>query len=274
MRDTSLSSVQALARIYRALLGAAWATVLEYRAQIIIWILSFIFPLVMMVVWLAIVDEFGPAAGWTEADFIAYYLGAALVNHLTAAWVTWDWDDDIRTGNLSAKLLKPLDPFHHLLSQQLAWQLFILLIIFPPVALVVWLSPTIGYPLTPGRVAACALSVIAGFALNMFMSSAFGMLGFWFTQARNLYGLWNGVGQFLSGFIAPLALFPESFRQIANWLPFRSTLSFPMEILMGRLTDPEIGFGFAVAGGWIAIFLITYRILWRLGLRRYEAVGA
>jgi ABC-2 type transport system permease protein len=47
-----------------------------------------------------------------------------------------------------------------------------------------------------------------------------------------------------------------------------------MAILMGQLTWLEIGFGFAVTLGWCVVFLILYRILWRLGIRRYEAVGA
>ena len=263
-----------LLRTYQALLKAAWATTLEYRAQALLWILSFLFPLIMMAVWLTIVDEAGPAAGWDRADFISYYVGAALVSQLTAAWILWNWDEDIRTGKLSVKLLKPLDPFHHYLIDQLGWKVFIVVVIVPPVTVVAWLLPAIQYPLTLGLGIAFALSVIAGFALNIVMSSAFAMLAFWSTQVRNLYSLWYGAGQFLSGWIAPLALFPAGFRQVAWLLPFRSALGFPIEILMGRLTWLEIGFGFAVTGGWIAVFLIVYRFLWRLGLRRYEAVGA
>ena len=39
-----------LVRAYRALVKTAWATALEYRAQALIWFLSFLFPLVMMAV--------------------------------------------------------------------------------------------------------------------------------------------------------------------------------------------------------------------------------
>ncbi len=97
-----------LMRIYRVLIQTAWATALEYRAQVLLWILSSIFPLVMMVVWLAVVDEAGPLTGWGRADFISYYVGAALVYQFTFVWTVWQWDDDIRTGDLSPKLLKPL----------------------------------------------------------------------------------------------------------------------------------------------------------------------
>jgi ABC-2 type transport system permease protein len=266
--------VARLLRVYRALLRAAWATTLEYRAQALLWILSGVFPLVMMAVWLAVVDEAGPISGWGRAEFTAYYVGAALVQELSFVFVVWDWDRDIREGLLSVKLLKPLDPFHHLLSEQLGWKLFFLAIIVPPVALFIWLSPDIGYPLTLGRAVAFVLSILAAFALSMAMGSTFGVLSFWSTQTKNLYSLWVGAGYFLAGWIAPLALFPEGIRRLASWLPFRSTLGFPMEILMGQLTGPEIAFGFAVAILWIAVFAVLYRALYRRGLRRYEAVGA
>jgi len=263
-----------LMRVYKALLQTAWATAVEYRAQAFLWILSSIFPLVMMVVWLAIVDEAGPLAGWGRADFISYYVGAAVVYQFTFVWSTWQWDEDIRTGNLSVKLLKPLDPFHYLFSEQIGWKVFTLLFIVPVVMVIAWLSPAIQYPLSLGRAAAFALSVIAALVLAMLMSCTFGVLAFWSTQVSNLYQLWIGVGSFLSGWIAPLALFPASIRQVAYLLPFRSTLGLPMEILMGRLAWPEIGFGFAVTCGWCVVFLVLYRILWRAGLKRYEAVGA
>ncbi len=260
-------------RAYPALLRAAWGQVLEYRAQTILWIISFLFPLVMMAVWLAVVDEAGPITGWGTADFASYYVGAAVMNYLTAAWIVWDWDDDIRTGSLSVKLLKPLDPIHHYTSQEIGWKIFILITLVPVVVVVAWASPYVNYPVTLARLVACAFGVAGGFLLNLLMSSAFAVMAFWTTQVRNVYQLVFGLGQFLSGWIAPLPLFPPAVRQAAYLLPFRSTLGFPIEILMGRLTWPEIWSGFAVTAAWILISFAVYRILWHFGLRRYEAVG-
>jgi ABC-2 type transport system permease protein len=263
-----------LLRAYRALLRVAWETALEYRAQAFLWILSGVFPLVMMVVWLALVDEAGPVSGWGRADFLSYYIAATVVYQMTFSWSIWRWDEDIRTGGLSAKLLKPLDPVHHRLSEQIGWKLFFLFFIVPIVAAIALLSAEIDYPLSPGRLAAFVLAVAAGFALSNAMSTAFAMIAFWSTLSGNVYGLWIGVGQFLAGWIAPLALFPAWFRQVAAFLPFRTTLGFPVEILTGQLGGGEIAFGFAVSASWILFFTAAYRILWRRGLRRYEAVGA
>jgi ABC-2 type transport system permease protein len=263
-----------LGQVYGALLRANWGLVMEYRAQALLWIISFLFPLIMMNVWLAVVDEAGPLTGWGQADFVSYYVGVALMNYITVAWVTWDWDEDIRTGSLSVKLLKPVDPVHHLVTQELSWKFFTIVFLLPVIAAVAWASPLVSYPLTPLSLIACALAAITGFLINFLMNSMFGMISFWSTQSSNLEQLWSGGGMFLSGWIAPLALFPPTLQTLAVILPFRYTLSFPVEILMGRLTGPEIGWGFAASGIWILIFFILYRLLWRLGIKRYEAVGA
>ena len=39
-----------LLRIYGALMRASWTKALEYRAQVVLWVISGIFPLVMMAV--------------------------------------------------------------------------------------------------------------------------------------------------------------------------------------------------------------------------------
>jgi ABC-2 type transport system permease protein len=105
------------------------------------------------------------------------------------------------------------------------------------------------------------------------MAMTFATIGFWTTQAGNVYSLWWGIGAFLSGWIAPLALLPEFVADAARLLPFRSSMGFPLEIMLDRQTAGEIAMGFAVTAIWIGVFAILYRLSWRRGLRRYQAVG-
>lgn len=263
-----------LLRVYGALMKASVSEALEYRAQVFLWLVASIFPLVMMTVWLALVDEAQQVAGWDRADFLSYYIGMMLVNQLTGSWILWDWDDDLRTGNLSVKLLKPSDPLHYFISKQIGWKVLVLIFMLPVVAAVAVISPEVRFPLTPLTTLAFVAAVVLGFIEQTFMATAFAVLGFWSTQVRNLYQLWFGVGQFLSGFIAPLAMFPLGIRSLAVLLPYRGYVGFPLEILTGQLAGPEIQLGFLVTLFWTLVFVLAYRILWRAGLRRYEAVGA
>lgn len=263
-----------LARIYGALIRAHLAEAFEYRTRAIFWLMSAVFPLVMLAVWLAVVREAGPVAGWDGADFASYYVAATLISRLTSSWTTWSWEDSIRSGELSMQLLRPADPFHQSLVAQLSWKILDLLFVAPIVALAAILNPAITFPLDAGRLAALVAAVISGFLLSHLMGCTFGMLAFWTTQSNTLFSLVIGVGQFLSGWIAPLAVFPGPVRDLALLLPFRSGVGLPVEIMIGRLGAGAIAFGLAVTAGWSLVFLVLYRLLWRRGLRRYEAVGA
>jgi ABC-2 type transport system permease protein len=263
-------------RIYAALIRALWLRALEYRAQLALWLLSSIFPLVMMAIWLALISEAGAINGWGDVEFVSYYVAAAVCRSLTEVWITWTWDEQLRTGELSVKLLKPVDPLTQIVGYEvLGWKLLIAAILVPLVSVLALLSPLVNYTTDPLRILACAAMVIAAMIMNTYLASVFGVLGLWTTQSRNLFGLlYGGVGQFFAGFIAPLSLFPEGFQAIAGVLPFRSSLALPVEILMGRLSGAEIAVGFLVTFAWGIGAWLLYRWLWRRGLRHYEAVGA
>jgi ABC-2 type transport system permease protein len=258
---------------YGALLRAHLGIGIAYRARLTVWILSSLFPLLMMAVWLAVVDEVGPAAGWDTSDFVSYYAAAALLYHTTSSYLIWAWDRDLRTGDLSFKLLKPIDPFHQYLAQEVGFRAVVLVVLLPVLVGVTLLLPDLTYSPSLLQWLAAVISVAAGFFLNVLMSLAFATIGFWTTQAGNLYALWWGVGAFLSGWIAPLPLLPEPVARAAVVLPFRSSMGLPLEIVLERLTTAEIGWGLAITAGWMAVFAMLYRLGWRRGLRRYQAVG-
>ena len=96
--------------IWRSLVRAGFGQALVYRGQVAIFLLTSLFPLVMMTVWLSVVDEVGPAAGWDRRGFISYYAVGAVVFQLTTSSIAWHWDELIRTGGLSALLLRPVSP--------------------------------------------------------------------------------------------------------------------------------------------------------------------
>src|SRR5262245_28667339 len=107
------------ARAYSALLRAYWMRALEYRGVIMIWILAGLLPLVMMMVWLTL-SAAGPVAGYDSTTFVSYYLMVILVRRLTGVWIIWDMDREIRLGELSFYLLKPIHPIHHHLARIIA----------------------------------------------------------------------------------------------------------------------------------------------------------
>jgi ABC-type uncharacterized transport system permease subunit len=52
-----------LLRAYRALVRASWSLAFTYRAQVALWLLSFVFPFVMLALWLTVEAQTGPIGG-------------------------------------------------------------------------------------------------------------------------------------------------------------------------------------------------------------------
>ena len=260
-------------RKYWVLLKVNWILVLEYRAGMLIWVLANTLPLVMLAVWLSIAES-GPVGKYGPAEFTAYYLALLLVRQMTSVWVAWELDYDIRMGDLSPKLLRPIDPIHNHLALHLADKLFRLGTVVPVILLAAALVPGVAYATDPITVALFLFSTACALAIRFMAQYCTGLLSFWITQSLAINEmLYAGMVMF-GGVIAPLGLFPPAVARLAEILPFRYMLSLPVELLLGRLTGTERLAALGIQILWLAVFTAIYRLLWRIGLKHYSAVGA
>jgi ABC-2 type transport system permease protein len=78
---------------------------------------------------------------------------------------------------------------------------------------------------------------------------------------------------FLSGRLFPLALLPAWAASLSWYTPFRFTIAFPLDILLGYADATAIAVGLLAQVGWIVLMSVAARVLWRSGLRLYTGVG-
>jgi ABC-2 type transport system permease protein len=259
-------------RIYRVLLRREMNLVLVYRAQMVIWLLTGVLPLIMLAAWLSL-GAGGPVGSFTPTDFIAYYLAAIFVRQLTGVWIVWDLDYQIRQGEFSTLLLRPIDPIHQFAARGLGgkWLRFLML---APVLGTAMIVTGVRYPVDPLTLIAFVLAMFGAWLLSFFIQYINGLLAFWITQAVAVFDLWFGLWTILSGYLIPLELLPSAVRQAAYWLPFRYQLAVPLEIIMGRAQGVELWRSLALQALWIAVMFGVCRILWWRGIKKYSAVGA
>lgn len=267
------AALGATLRAYPTLLRIYWARTLEYRVQIMIWILSGAVPLVMLAVWLSLAQE-GPIGSFDAGTFVGYYLAAIFLRRMTGVWIIWDLSRDIRTGGLSARLLRPLHPLHYDLARTLASRPLQALLVGPPIALALWLYP--GRQLDLSALNLLRVTAATGMALllEFFFQYAIGLTAFWTSQAVAFHEVWFFIKALGSGYVIPLALMPEGVRRLLDWTPFPMMLSFPLEMLLGRLSPEQAARGFLVQSLWLLFAVLLVAGLWRQGIRRYEAFGA
>ena len=260
-------------RKYWVLLKVNWNLLLEYRAGMAIWVLANSLPLVMLAVWVTIAAA-GPVGGYGTGQFVGYYLALLLVRQLTSVWVAWELDHDIRLGELSAKLLRPLNPIHGHIALHLADKIFRLFTVVPLILLAIVVVPGVDYRASAVTMVLFVLTLVGALAIRFMSQYCIGLASFWITQSLALNEmLYAGLLMF-GGVIAPLELFPPAVAGLATYLPFRYMLSLPVEILMNRLSPAQTLAALGLQAAWLVLFVTVYRILWRIGLKHYSAVGA
>ncbi len=204
---------------YGAFARVAWSLTLEYRAQILIWMMASLLMIVMLMVWLSISAN-GAVNGYSSGDFIAYYMIGWFVRVITAVWSSWELDAHIRQGTLSPLLLRPIHPIHNEIAANWAEKLARLFLVVPITIGVFIFTPATPLNLTAASVVLFAISIFGAWLLVFLSDYLVGMLAFWTSQTSAFIMMLYGVRMVLSGIIAPLAMFPQSIQSALKFTPF------------------------------------------------------
>lgn len=252
---------------------ACWNLIIEYRVTVVIWMLTIVLPLIMMAAWLSIAEK-GPVGSYDQNRFVAYYLAALVVRNMTGMWFIWEMESDMRLGSLSFRLLKPMDPIVHYLALALSSKPLRVVILGPACIVAALAFPWLNWVADPVLLLLFLLSLFGALAILFFMQYTIGLSGFWITRSLSVNDAWFFMYSLASGYLVPLDLFPAVVRDILMFLPFRYTLSFPVELMMGTLSAGSALQGITMQWLWAGALCALTRWVWRRGLRRYSAVGA
>lgn len=252
-----------------------FAATLQYRASLLIWMISHVLePLIYLIVWSTVSNTGGGSVGdYTTGDFAAYFIVLMLVNHVTYTWIMYEFEYRIREGTFSVALLKPVHPIHSDIADNVSSKIITMpLMVLVAIGLVLIFHPVIAPPFW--AVVAALPVLILAFLLRFFLEWTLAQAAFWTTRVGAINQMYFVLVLFLSGQIAPLTLFPAPVQIVATVLPFRWTISFPVELLLGRLTPADVLTGVGVQMAWLVAALGLMRWIWRAGVKVYSAVGA
>ena len=272
--DRLLDDLRAALRAYPTLLKVGFAEAVAYRAETVVWMLTNTMPLVNLALWSAVTRE-RPVHGYQQADLVAYFLSALLVRQLTSSWVLWEMSREIRMGVLSMRLLRPIHPLWAYSAENLSG-LPLRTVFAIPVA-------TIGIAVAgSNHVAGDAAhwlvlvpALLGAWQINFWTNALMGTLSFWLEQSMAVFQLWLGGYFILSGYMFPLDFVGRGTGiAIIHALPFYSMAGFPVEVLLGRLPVEQALVQLGVQWAWVGALGVGTLLLWRAGVRRYNAVGA
>ncbi|HEY4244988.1 MAG TPA: ABC-2 family transporter protein [Kofleriaceae bacterium] len=274
MRNAASRAIRALPTLLR--IGVA--DTVAYRAEFLVWTLTATMPLIMMGLWTSVAGE-GDFRGYSPHDFVAYFLVVLIVRNLTGNWAAWQMGEEIRQGTMSMRLLRPIHPFVAIGANHAAALPFRSAVVLPVAVILLASSGAHSLTTSPVALALFPLSIVLAWLLTFSVQFILGTLAFWLTQAMAIATLYLGLYHLFSGYLLPLDLMPGWIRTVADVLPFRYMLSVPVYLLVPPAGHPPYTTSemLALVGGqaaWVAALIVVALLLWRRGVRRFEAVGA
>ena len=254
----------------RVLLSVYYAYMLEYRAELIFWLLSGTLPFIVMGIWMEAAQQ--GAFSLSALDFARYFIAVFLIRQLSVVWVIWDFEREVLEGTLSPHLLQPIDPVWRHFAGHAAERLARIPFIAIAISVFFVLYPAAFWVPSIGQLVVFAIAAGAAFAMRFLIQYTMAISAFWIERASALFNLWSLFYIFLSGMIAPLEVFPSLVRQIVLWTPLPYLVDVPANILLGRPVDwLQMLVVYVV---WGSALFAANRWFWRRGLKQYSAMGA
>ena len=266
--------MKAIFELYKQQFKTTIATMFAYRASLLIWMIGQVLePLVYLIVWSIVSNTNGGSVGnYTTNQFAAYYILLMVVNQVTYTWIMYEFEYRIREGALSFSLLKPVHPIHSDIADNISSKL----ITTPFIILVAVVLSVLFHPVLSPQPWAIVLFIpvlFLAFAIRFLLEWTLALSAFWTVRVGAVNQTYFVAMLFLSGQFAPLSLFPLPIRIMAEILPFNWLISYPINLLMGRLTLHEALVGLGAQVIWLVISYFIWRVVWRAGVRAYAAVG-
>jgi ABC-2 type transport system permease protein len=217
----------------------------------------------------------GELAGYTLAEMISYYLVLTVVDSLTAvAEDDWQIAADIKDGNISQFLLKPIDYLTYRLCLYSAGRMVFTACAFVPVTLFI-LGQREYFRLPPDAVTWLwfGVSLVLTALLQFFISYTMALLAFWVLEVSTFIFILFAFEYIAGGHLFPIDILPPLVQKVLLFTPFPYQLFFPVNVYLGRITGAALYYGLLIQLGWVLASYALARFVWNRGIRKYSAVG-
>ena len=177
-----------------------------------------------------------------------------------------DVSHDIRTGNLNNYLIRPMNYFNYRLI------LYLSKVIVNSIGYIVPIMAIFCYfHIHILSIMYFIILLLEAIILHYLINYLLSICTFWLFNISSLFYLINIIISFFSGTMLPLDMMPEIIIKCSNYLPFKN-LGYEVSASI-FLYRSEYEIWIAIQNGilWIAILYVIIKILWKAGVKRYEA---
>jgi ABC-2 type transport system permease protein len=233
---------------------------------------SLVFIAINYNIWRSIYESRGGGSisGFTMDQMLQYQCWSFIVALLVRSHRTWNLSEHIRLGRLTAFLLYPFDAWKFYTSEFIAFQMLQIV----TAALAIGVLEFFNF-LPPLDLVTCLVGI--GFSLLVsvlwfVIDFTFGLVAFWLEEVWIFRVIFGFFAVLFSGAFIPIELFPRALQRFLEYTPFPFITSVPVHIFLGT-SHVSLWSATVTLLGWIVILGLGAMMLWRRGLRLYNAAG-
>lgn len=219
-----------------AIAKSSFLEVAAFRAYFVFTIIGNIFYVfIMYFLWQAIFKNVDGQMinGMNFQDTFVYLALAGGMGSIITVFVEWIMSRDIKSGNVSMYLVKPIDYQLFVLSKGAGDMISNLIIIFIPNFVIVYFISG-GYIKMGLNILFFLLAFIMAAFISLTFDFLIGLLSFYTENVWGISAMKDTVVLLLSGAVVPIAFFPEKLKIIAEFLPFQAVYNLPLQVLINK----------------------------------------
>lgn len=262
-------------RKYYQVFSVTLSELFVWKLNFVLWRFRVVLGLLLLYfLWSTVFLEEKVVFGYEGPQIITYVLLVSLIRSFVLSSRVQDIAGDIRDGDLTNLLLRPVSSVGWWWSKDLADKLLnVGFVILELGILYLLFKPDI---VITGNITILSLTIltsILGIILYFYLSFLISLAAFWMAEVWGIRFLTIITLEFLAGGFFPLDILPESVFRILQFTPFPYLLFFPAKIYLGQLGGSGIIFGVTILLFWIIFLFVATQFLWLKGLRGYSGEG-
>ncbi|AIG24955.1 hypothetical protein EGH10_06880 [Brevibacillus laterosporus] len=253
-------------------------TAVEYRANFVLGIVGSVFSITILTyLWTAIFDSQSPGStvfGYTFQEMITYTLIAAVTAKIIQAGFEYDVAEDIKEGGLNKFIIRPIGYLPYKIYSFLGSKLIYIVVSFCLIFLILFvLNRLIQVEINLVNIGYFLITLLLALVLNFFIFFSITTIAFWLENVSYIFEAPKILLVILSGGIFPLDVFDDTILSFLNYLPFKYTVNYPVDVLIGKYQGIELVTGMGLQVFWIIAFAVLSKLLWGIGIKKYIAIG-
>ncbi len=260
---------------YLLVIKNTWDEIVTYRFNFFMWRVRNVFQfLTIYFLWFSIIPDKGNLFGYSRDLMLTYIVLTTFVSSITLSSRTQEIAENINNGDLSIFLLKPFSYFKYWYSRDIGDKLMNVSFSLAEITLIfLVLKPPFYLQNDPFIIFLTLAGIFLALNLHFFITFLLSLIGFWSTDVWGPRFIFYILIGFLAGGVFPLDILPKAVFNILQVLPFSYLIYFPIKIYLGQLTNLQIIYGFLISSVWVLIFYFLLMLVWKKGLKSYNAYG-